>query len=422
MKKVDLIIAHTMELLTLQGPDHARRGLEMNDLGMIRQGALAVHDGKIVAIGTTTEITDNYQSKHFIDATGKVVMPGFVDSHTHPVFVHTRENEYEMRIQGKTYAEIAQEGGGIRNTIRTTRDASKTVLLDLALKRIRKMISYGTTTLEAKSGYGLTTESEIRQLEVIHLLEKSVPIDIISTFMGAHEYPAQFKENHEAYLQLLENEMLPAVAETGLTQFCDIFTEAHVYSLEETRRILLKAKELGFKLRMHADELEPIGGAELAAELGCLSADHLGATSDQGIKALAEKNVIAVLLPGTIFSLGLKSYARARDMISHGVPVALATDFNPGSCNCDSMQMIISIACSQMRMTPGEAITASTINGAYALDMGDRTGSLEVGKQADILIMDIPSYQYIPYHIGSNVVETVIKKGVIIHNNIHTGG
>jgi len=411
-----MLVINAKELLTLQGPGRARKGMEMRELGIINQGALAIQDGLIIAIDKSAEIVKNYQSKHTIDATGKVVMPGFVDPHTHPIFVHTRENEYAMRIEGKTYAEIAQSGGGIRSTIKTTRDASKTVLFDLALKRIHRMISYGTTTLEAKSGYGLTTDSEIRQLEVIHALEKALPIDIISTFMGAHEYPAEFKDHHEGYLRILENEMLPAVFETGLSQYCDIFTEAHVYSIDESRRIMTKAKDIGFKLRMHVDELEPIGGAELAAELGCITADHLGAASDKGIKALAKKNVIAVLLPGTIFSLGLKFYARARDMISLGVPVALATDFNPGSCNCDSMQMIIAIACSQMRMTPEEAITASTINSAYALEMGDRVGSFEIGKQADLLVLDMPSYQYLPYHFGSNNVETVMKKGTVIHH------
>ena len=335
MKKVDLLIVNAKELVTLQGPNRARKGREMKELGVIPQGTIAVQDGKIVAIGKTAEITEEYKSKHIVEATGKVVMPGFVDPHTHPIFVHTRENEYAMRIEGKTYVEIAQAGGGIRSTIKTTRDASKTVLFDLALNRIRKMMNMGTTTLEAKSGYGLSTESEIRQLEVIHMLQKVLPLDIVPTFMGAHEYPAEYKENHEEYLRILENEMLPAVKDTGLAEYCDIFTEAHVYSIDESRRILTRAKELGFKLRMHADELEPIGGAELAAELGCITADHLGAASDKGIKALAEKNVIAVLLSGTIFSLGLKSYARARDMITAGVPVALATDYNPGSCNCD---------------------------------------------------------------------------------------
>jgi imidazolonepropionase len=419
MKKVDMLIVNAKELLTLRGPGRARRGREMRDLGIINQGAMAIQDGMIIAIDKSSEITKNFQSKRILDATGKVVMPGFVDPHTHPIFVQTRENEYALRIEGKTYAEIAMAGGGIRSTIKTTREASKTVLFDLALKRIRKMIAWGTTSLEAKSGYGLTTDSEIRQLEVIHSLEKALPIDIVSTFMGAHEYPIEFKEHHEEYLRILENEMLPAVVETGLTQYCDIFTEAHVFSVDESRRILIKAKELGLKLRMHADELEPIGGAELAAEMGCVTADHLGAASDEGIKALAAKNVIAVLLPGTIFSLGLKSYARARDMINNGVAVALATDYNPGSCNCDSMQMIISLACSQMRMTPSEAITASTINSAYALELGDRLGSFEIGKQADLLVMDMPSYQYLPYHFGSNVVESVFKKGVEIHHTIH---
>jgi imidazolonepropionase len=417
MRQVDTLIINAAQLVTLQGPAKARTKLEMRDLAVIEDGAIAIANGIILEVGTTAAILQNYQSSQIIDATHKVVMPGFVDPHTHPVFVHTREKEYAMRIEGKTYVEIAQSGGGIRSTISSTREADSQLLVDLAKKRIDRMISLGTTTLEAKSGYGLTTESEIQQLEVIRQLQNELAIDIIPTFMGAHEFPAEYKNNHEAYIEILENEMLPAVAKSGLAQYCDIFTEAHVYSIAESRRVLNRAKSLGFKLRMHADEIEPIGGAELAAELNCISADHLGATSEAGMQAMAAKNVIAVLLPGTIFSLGLPKYANARQMIENGVAVALATDYNPGSCNCDSMQLIISLACSQMRMTPEEAITASTYNAACVLEMEAKTGSLEPGKQADIIILDIPSYLYIPYHIGSNSVKTVIKKGQVIAQN-----
>jgi len=413
--KVDLLIINAKELLTLAGSNSPRTGFEMNELGIINNGAIAVKEDRIIAVGSTEELTKKYDDpSKIIDASDKVVMPGFVDPHTHPVFKQTRENEFEMRIQGKSYVEISQSGGGIRSSIAGVRETSEDELYKLAEKRINKMISNGTTTLEAKSGYGLSTESEIKMLKVIKKLGEDLPIDIIPTFLGAHEFPIEYKNDKEKYIDILMNEMLPKVRELDLAEYCDIFTEEHVYNIEQSLRILNRAKELGFKIRMHADEIEPIGGAELAAEVGAISADHLGAASDEGINAMRDNGVIAILLPGTIFSLGMKSYARARDMIEAGLAIALATDYNPGSCNCDSMQFVITIACLQMKMTPAEAITASTINAAYSLGLGDKIGSLEIGKKADILIMDMPSYQYLPYHFGSNNVEAVIKNGKII--------
>jgi imidazolonepropionase len=409
--QVDLIIESIGQLLTLQGPARARAGHEMSDLGMVTNGALAIKDGTIEAVGTTEEIHNQYTADTVINASGKVVMPGFVDPHTHVVFMHTRENEFEMRIQGKTYVEISQAGGGIRSSIQAVRDASEDELYRRARKRVKAMIACGTTTLESKSGYGLSTESELKMLRVNRRLQEDLPVEIVSTFLGAHEFPIEYKDTRQAYIEILKHEMMPRVKEEGLAEYCDIFTEAHVYTVEQSREVMEVAKNLGFKLRFHADEIEPIGGAELAAELGAVSADHLGACSDAGIAAMRDAGTIATLLPGTIFSLGMKHYARARDMIAAGLPVALATDFNPGSCNCDSMAFVISLACVQMRMTPAEAICAATINAAYALERGDRIGSLEAGKQADFLIMDMPGYQYIPYHIGSSAVETVYKKG-----------
>jgi imidazolonepropionase len=276
------------------------------------------------------------------------------------------------------------------------------------------MLENGTTTLEAKSGYGLSTASEIKMLRVIKRLNDELPLDIVPTFMGAHEFPIEYKNNREEYIRILKEEMLPAVAESGLAKYCDIFTEEHVYNISESREILNRAKELGFALRMHADEIKPIGGAELAAEVGAVSTDHLGAASDAGIRAMAAAGVIATLLPGTIFSLGMNSYARARDMIAANLPIALATDYNPGSCNCDSMQFIITLACLQMKMLPAEAICAATINAAYALQCGDKIGSIEKNKQADILVMDMPSYRFLPYHFGSNDVGMIIKNGRIL--------
>jgi imidazolonepropionase len=411
---IDLLIKDIGELVCVSADGKPLYGREMNNIHILNGQSVAVHNGNILEIGTAEALTIKYSPVKVIDANGKVVTPGFIDPHTHPIFVHTRENEFEMRILGKSYVEISQSGGGILSTINTTRDASENLLFDLALKRIRKMIEQGTTTLEAKSGYGLTTESERKQLRVIKRLSETLPIDIIPTFMGAHEFSEKYKNNHTAYIDILCNEMLPAVKEQGIAEYCDIFTEAHVYNLDESRTVLTKAKELGLKLKMHADEIEPMGGAELAAELGCSSADHLGMTSDNGIRALKASGVIPVLLPATLFSLGSKSYARARDMINAGLPVALATDFNPGSCNCDSMPFVMTLACLQMRMTPAEVLAASTINAAAAINREDKIGSISVGKQADMLVWDIPSYKYLPYHIGSSYPQTLIKKGKVL--------
>lgn len=417
MKKADLIIKNAKELLTLQGPDKARIKEEMNKLGIIVNGAVAVTDGQITEIGESDYITEKYTSEKMIDASGKVVMPGFVDPHTHPVFVHTREKEFEMRLQGKTYVEISKAGGGILSSINAVRQATEDELYELAEKRIRKMIQCGTTTLEAKSGYGLTTESEIKMLQVIKKLQNHLPLDIVPTLMGAHEIPLEYRTDRNGYIQLMIQEMMPEVKKLGLAKYVDIFTEDHVYTVEESRVILQAAQKLGFEVRMHADEIMPIGGAELAGELQAVSADHLGACSDQGIEAMIKGGTIAVLLPGTLFSLGHKNYARARDMIDMGLPVAIATDYNPGSCNCDNMQFIITLSCIQMKMSIPEAITASTFNAACAIGMNHVVGSLEPGKQADILIMDMPSYQFLPYHFGSNNVQTVIKKGEVIFND-----
>ncbi|MCD4650892.1 MAG: imidazolonepropionase [Candidatus Cloacimonetes bacterium] len=416
MKKIDLLITNIGSLLTLAGPQRVRCGRdEMRDLGIIEKAAIAVNNEIIVETGDSETLRQKYLPDKELSAHGKVVMPGFVDPHTHPVFVNTRENEFEMRIMGKSYVEISQSGGGIRSSIQAVRDASEDLLFHLAKKRVSKMISCGTTTLEAKSGYGLSTESELKMLRVIRRLNESLPIDIVATFMGAHEFPVEYKEDHAGYIRILKEEMLPRVAEEGLAEYCDIFTEAHVYSIEESRDVLIRAKELGLKIRMHADEIEPMGGSELAAELKAVSADHLGAASDASIQAMKDAGVIPTLLPGTIFSLGMKSYARARAMIDAGLPVALATDYNPGSCNCDSMQFIITLATLQMKMTVAEAITASTINAAYALERGDRIGSIEPGKQADILITDMPGYRFLPYHFGSNNIRVVLKNGKVIY-------
>ena len=404
MKIIDYILHNTKELVTLQGSSEARSGAAMSNLSIIENGCLAVKDGIIVDIGLLHELKSKYMPKKYIDAENTIVCPGFIDSHTHPVFVNSRENEFEMRLQGKTYVDISKSGGGILSSIKSVREADEEYLYELAYKRISNMIEYGTTAIEAKSGYGLNTESELKMLRVIQRLKETLPIEIAITFMGAHEFPLEYRNNRKGYIDLLINEMLPEVKKQNLAEFVDIFTEAHVYNISESRLILTKAKELGFKLKLHADEIEPIGGAELAGELKAVSADHLGACSDTGIQAMIEGKVIAVLLPGTLFSLGSKNYARARNMIEAGLPVAIATDYNPGSCNLDSMQLAISLSCIQMRMLPAEALTAATFNAAFAIDRQKIMGSLEIGKVDDFIMLDIPSIAYIPYHLGSNSV------------------
>ncbi len=414
-KHVDIIIKNASQLVTAASTI-PKTGLELRNLGIVFDGALGIIDGMISCVGSTEEILRTFTADTIIDASQKVVMPGFVDPHTHPIFVKTRENEFEMRLQGKSYKEISQTGGGIRASIQDVRNASLEELVNLGLKRINKMLEMGTTTIEAKSGYGLTTDSEIKMLKAIKKTNDISDMEIIPTFLGAHEYPEEYKDDHEKYIEILINEMLPSVKEQNLAEYCDIFCEEHVFTVNESRRILNAAKDFGFKIRFHADELEPIGGAELAAEVNAVSADHLVAISDKGIERLREAGVIPILLPATTFSLGLKKYAPARKMIDAGLPVALSTDFNPGSCNCDSQQFVTSLACLQMKMFPAEAINAVTINAAHSLERGKTIGSLEVGKQADIIILDMPTYQYLPYHLGSNTVQTIIKKGKIIKN------
>lgn len=413
--KVDLIIHNCAQVATMASGSQPKTGKAMNDAGLVKDAAIAVKDGKIVAIDKTSEIMARYEGGMLIDAEGGIITPGFVDPHTHPVFVHTRENEFAMRLAGATYVEISKAGGGISSTIESTKNASEELLFNLAKKRIKKMIALGTTTLEAKSGYGLDTASELMQLRVIQALDEDLPIDIVPTFMGAHEYPVEYKNDHEAYIKILTEEMIPKVAQQGIARYCDIFTEAHVFSIDESRRVLQRAKEHGMELKMHADEIEPIGGAELAAELKCASADHLGAASEEGLLAMRDAGVTAVLLPATLFSLRSKSYAKGRFMIDSGLSVAIATDYNPGSCNCDSMPMVMTLACLQMGFTPVEALAAATINAAHSIGMAHRKGSLEAGKDADILIWDMPSLDFIPYHFGSSHICKVFAKGRLVH-------
>lgn len=412
-----LIIRNIKQIVTLKNPSNQpRRGKEMENLEIIENGAIGIEENKIAWVGKDEnlpkeQITENTQ---IIPAYNFVAMPGFVDPHTHPVFSGTREVEFEMRVKGKSYQEIALSGGGIRSSVRKTRGASVTDLVQKGLPRLNRMLDWGTTTIEAKSGYGLSTEDEIKQLEAIKECDKLHPIDLIPTFLGAHEIPDEYRENREEYIRLVIEEMIPLVARKKLAVFCDVFCEEHVFNIDESRKILQAAQNAGLKLKLHADELSPFGGAELAAELNAISADHLVAVSDEGIKKMKESDVIPVLLPGTTFSLGLKEYAPARKIIEEGLPVALATDCNPGSCYTESIPIIIAIACTRMRMTPAEAITATTLNAAYAIDNANDIGSIEPGKKADILLFNMPSYQYLPYHFGVNHLSYVIKNGNIV--------
>jgi imidazolonepropionase len=412
---VELIVENVSQLVTLAGPPRPRVGAEMRELGIINNGALLVREGMIVAVGNAAEV-DRQAGPNVVrvDAGNSVVMPGFVDPHTHPVFAGTREDEYEMRAAGLSYQHIASQGGGIRSTVRKTRAASEDQLFEMALPRARWLLEHGTTTVEAKSGYGLTIDDELKILRVIARLNADTPLELIPTFLGAHEIPDEYRDAREVYIRLVIDEMLPRVASEALARYCDVFCESQVFTVEESRQVLARARALGLGVRLHAEQLSLSGGARLAAELGAATADHLEWVDAEGITALRQAGVIAVLLPGAVFNLGLTRYAPARAMIEADLPVALATDFNPGSSPTPSMQMILSIACTQMRMTPAEAITAATINAAYSVDRGSAIGSLEVGKQADVVVFDCRDYRQIPYLFGINHARVVIKAGRVV--------
>jgi imidazolonepropionase len=392
-------------------------GSELDYVEVIENGAVACLDDEIVAVGTTAELERQVNPVNralIIDAPGKVVTPGLVDPHTHPVFAKTREDEFEMRNLGKSYMEIAAAGGGIRNSTRALRETSKNELYDNAIKYLNLFLQYGTTTIEAKSGYGLTIEDEIKQLEVIQMLSENHPLDLVPTFLGAHEIPDEYREVKNGYIDLIINEMLPRVAERNLAVFSDIFCEKDVFELEDSERIQLAAREHGLHLKFHADEIVNLGGAQLAAKLGAVSADHLVYISEEGISAMARKGTFAVLLPGTSFYLDLKDYAPARRMIEAGVPIALSTDFNPGSSATVSLQIIMTLAANKLKMKANEILNAVTINSAHALLLGDKIGSIEVGKRADILIWKTSNLRQIPYFFGVNQVDKTIKGGRVV--------
>lgn len=421
--KADLVITGASQLLTLAGPRGPRRGKAMGNLGVVENGALAVLGQIIVAAGPAPEIVKKVElapGGRVVDAGGRVVMPGFVDAHTHPVYAGSREHELSLKLAGKPYLEILKSGGGILSTVRATRSAARDDLMEQTARRLDLLLEHGVTTAEAKSGYGLSPEHEVRSLEVLRDLNQSHPLDLVPTFMGAHAVPPEFKDNPGRYVDHVVEEMIPAVASAGLAYYCDVFCEEGVFDVAQSERILRAGMEKGLLPRLHADELADTGGADLAARLGAVTADHLLFASDQGIKAMAEAGVMAVLLPCTSFNLAAGRYARARRMLDAGLAVAISTDCNPGSSPTQSMQLAITLACLYLRMTPEEAIAAATINGAWAVGMGHRAGSLETGKLADILIIDAPNYLHLPYHFGVNLVQSVYKRGTLVYSRPRT--
>ncbi len=410
---MDLILYNASQIVTVATGGALRKcGDEMRDIGLVEDGAVAIKDGRIVFVGRSDDI-DIADAERTIDAYGKTVLPGFIDSHTHLVFAGAREQEFARRIAGATYAEIAASGGGINTTVKATRAASKIELTEYALHRLDSCLGFGSTTVEIKSGYGLDYENELKMLEVINELKDLHVVDIVPTFLGAHTIPFDYSDCREEYVRLVLERMLPEVAERKLAEYCDVFVEHGAFTLDEARAILERARALGLQVRVHADQITAGNGAELAADMKAASADHLDHISADGIERLKQAGTIATLLPGVSLFLG-EPMPDARRLIDAGLPVAIATDMNPGSCMSENIQLMMSLASLQMRMTMEEVMSAVTINAAAALDRSDRLGSIEVGKQADLLIFDVPAWQRIIYHYGVNHLNTVIKNGDVV--------
>ncbi len=404
-----LAVLNASQLVTLSGPKRPRVGTELSELGIIRDGGMLVRDGKIERVGPSDEIEKNVGDAEVVDADGRVVMPGFVDAHTHLVFAGNRLDDFERRARGETYEQIAKAGGGIWSTVEKTRAASEADLLAQAKKHANWFLRCGTTTVEAKSGYGLTVEDELKILRVMRQLKEEVRLEIVPTFLGAHAVPRELSPDE--YLDVVVTEMLPRVAAEKLAEFCDVFCERGYFNIDQSRKILSAAKKVGLSLRGHVDQLTNSGGAKLMAEMGATTADHLEQTDEQGIAALKKANVQPVLLPGSVYALGSSRYPRAREMIEAGLAIVLATDFNPGSSPTPSMPMVLSLACTQMKMSPAEAITASTVNAAYSLNRGDSIGSLEPGKVANFVIFDCEDYRELAYWFGMPQTHSVYVRG-----------
>jgi imidazolonepropionase len=415
-KSSSLAIVNCSQVVTLAGPARPRVGAEMRELGLIPQAGLFIRDGLIERVGTRDEIETLIPGDTtVVDAGRRVVLPGFVDAHTHPVFAGTRVDEFEERSKGATYQEIAARGGGIQSTVNRTRAANIDELVATGRRYAEWFLYGGTTTIEAKSGYGLSLEDEIKILRAIRQLDEETPLRYVPTFLGAHSIPPEYRARRDEYVSLLIDEMLPRVAQEKLAEFCDVFCEERVFTTDESWKILSAARCHGLGLRMHADQLSLSGGARLAAELGTVTADHLEHTDAEGIAALKVAGVQPVLLPGSVYALGSSRYPAAREMIDAGLAVVLATDFNPGSSPTPSMPMILSLATTHMKMTPAESITAATINAAYSLNRGAQLGSLEPGKIADVVIHDCDDYRELAYFFGLEHAQRVYIKGKLSH-------
>ena len=411
-----MLIHSASQLLTLSGGP--QRGEELGRLSIIEDGAVLVRGGKIEALGRSSDLLTAYPNEPRYTANGRVVMPGFVDPHTHAVWVGDRANEFEMRLAGKSYMEIMAAGGGIVSTVRSVRQASVEQMMDETRLRLAAMFAHGTTTAEVKTGYGLESASEIRQLDAVYRLNAEGPLELAATFLGAHAIPEEFKDDPDGFTELVIKEMLPAVkawheqsAPEQPLPFCDVFCEKGAFTLAQSRAILTAAKDLGFPLKIHADEFENLGGASLAAELGAASADHLVKTSENDIKQMGQSDTVAVALPCTPFGLAEREYTPAKQILAAGGLLAVATDINPGTAWCESMQFVLALACRYLLLTPGQAIAAATINAAAAINRSDSIGSLEPGKQADLLILSVDDYRMLGYRFGTNLVDMVVKRG-----------
>lgn len=413
---VDLVVRNAGELLTISSGHGPAVGEELRELGGITGGAVVVSDGLIEWVGASRDLDAALAGRDVretLDARGGVVMPGFVDCHTHVPFARGREAEFRMRIEGKSYLEIARAGGGIVSSVKHFRETSTDELVAVNAERLTRMLETGTTTIECKTGYGLSTEHELRGLAVVRELADRGPWTLVPTFLGGHAFPPEYRENRAGYVDLLVEEMIPAVAEQGVARYCDIFIEEGAFTVAEARRVLDAARGAGLAPKLHVDEFTALGGSALAAEVGAVSADHLEAIPDEEMRALAAAGVVGVLMPGVNYFLGARTYAPARRLVEAGVPIALATDFNPGSCMCHSMEMILSLAATQLRLLPEEAIVAATRNAAFACGEGERRGRLQPGLAADLLVLDATDPRTLAYHFGSSHVRAVVATGVV---------
>lgn len=418
MEKVDLLIHSAGQVCVMPGASGPQRGMALGTLGLVENGAVAVRDGRILAVGPTFKLQSKYEAEEVVDADGRCLIPGFVDPHTHIPWMGDRAGEFEQRLAGATYMEIMAAGGGIMSTVRAVRQASVADLVADNRSRLERMLALGTTSVETKTGYGLNLAAELKQLEAMRLLNEALPIELTYTFLPAHAVPEEYNGRTDAYVDLVVEEMLPAGAEWmqqhNVTLFCDVFCEEGVFDVAQTRRILTAAAGLGYRLKLHADEFVGLGGTKLAVELGAVSADHLVHTPEADIEALGQGDTVAVGLPGTPFGLAEPDYTPAKAIIAAGGALAVATDCNPGTSWCESQQMMMALACRYMGLTQAQALAAVTINAAYAIGRGGEIGSLEPGKQADMLLLDTADYRQLGYRYGVNLVDRVVKNGRIL--------